>query len=106
MDHSGPCRRQHRRSTADLPVVLITTGYGSTTIASARTSDLSEGGMAVITGANLALKNTLSIEFKVPLDNVLLKLQAEVAHQRQGRYGLRFLAISEHQRDQLRKMLD
>jgi len=102
----GSCRRQHKRVSMELPIVLITTSYGTTTIASARTTDLSESGMGIVMGTPVRAKQSLSIELKVPLQSLILKMQAEVRHHREGQVGVEFTSMSPHQREQLLKLLD
>jgi len=90
----------------DLPIVLITTSYGTTTIASARTTDLSEGGMGIVLGTPVRPQQALSIELKIPLQSLVLKMQAEVKHHSESLVGIQFTSVSPHQREQLRKLLD
>jgi hypothetical protein len=104
------CRRAHERTAVDVPVILISTHRGTTSFHEARTADLCEGGMGVVTSAPLTAHQAISIEIVVPLANQLLKLNAVVKHQRACEalggdcYGLEFYAATEAQRKQLKRM--
>ena len=98
-------RRQHKRFGMEMPVVLIATAYGTTTISSGRTSDMSEGGMAVVTAATFQENQDISIEFKPPLESLLIKMRATVRHQAHNLYGLQFQSASEQQLAQLRRLM-
>jgi c-di-GMP-binding flagellar brake protein YcgR len=103
-------RRAFERTAVDLPVMLIATSRGTTTFHEARTADLSEGGIGLVTSAPLVPHQPISVEIIIPLANQLLKLNAVVKHQRAGEnkggdyYGLEFFAATEAQRKQIKRM--
>ena len=94
-----------RRSQERLEVSLEAVWDGSGSRA-ARITDLSEGGCFVDTIGEVNAGEVLT--FRVPLpDGNLLELTGEVAHQmRPVGFGLRFLQLSDEQREQLRQFLD
>jgi c-di-GMP-binding flagellar brake protein YcgR len=108
--HEQACRRAFERTAVDVPVMLISTHRGTTSFHEARTADLCEGGMGVVTSAPLTPHQSISIEIVVPLANQLLKLNAVIKHQRScpsmsgDCYGLEFYAATEAQRKQLKRM--
>jgi c-di-GMP-binding flagellar brake protein YcgR len=97
------CRRIYDRLLVHVPVVVISSAYGTTVISSGRTSDLSEAGMAVITAASLAPGQNVSIEFTIPSSNQKMKMQAVVRHKEQNLYGFEFAAPSISQKTQIHK---
>jgi hypothetical protein len=102
---SESCRRQHRRAAVDIPVVLIATAYGTTSIASARSRDLSEGGMRVATSASFREQQSVSLEFRGMNDATLLKLYGQIRYADANQYGIQFITPSEQQRKQIRNLL-
>jgi c-di-GMP-binding flagellar brake protein YcgR len=96
-------RRAFERLQVHVPVVVISSTYGTTVISSGRTSDLSEAGMAVITAASLAPGQNVSIEFSIPSTNQKMKIQAVVRHKEQNLYGFEFASPSNAQRTQIQK---
>jgi c-di-GMP-binding flagellar brake protein YcgR len=106
-DVSPPrCRRRHKRVSLELPVTLISTTYGTTNIVDARTVDVSESGLGVVSTSALPQRHPVSVEMKVPLQEMILKIAAEVLHRSDGRYGLRFLSLTEAQLNHLRRMVN
>jgi c-di-GMP-binding flagellar brake protein YcgR len=89
----------------DIPVVLIATAYGTTSISSARSYDLSEGGIRIATTANLQEQQSVSLEFKGLDDGVLLKLYGQIRHGENQHYGIQFITPSEQQRKEIRNLL-
>src|SRR5215813_8060477 len=106
MSLEGARRREHKRASLELPIVLITTSYGTTTIASGRSRDISEGGIGIITGAVLRERQPVSIEVKVPLENLMLKMHGEVRHYGSRQCGVQFTAMTDPQLEQLRKLMN
>jgi c-di-GMP-binding flagellar brake protein YcgR len=100
---SEATRRTHERVEVHVPVVVISSTYGTTVISSGRTSDLSEAGMAVITAASLAPGQNVSIEFTIPASNQKMKMQAIVKHKEQNLYGFEFGELSPAQRTQIHR---
>jgi len=106
------CRRTFERASVEIPVTLISINRGTTNLYEARTADLSEGGMGIVTSAPLVPNQPISIEFTVPLANQLLKLSAVVKHQFRldpdagdgDRYGLEFSAATTAQRNQIKRV--
>jgi c-di-GMP-binding flagellar brake protein YcgR len=103
-------RRAFERSFVDIPVTLISISRGTTNLYEARTADLSEGGMGLVTSAPLVPNQPVSIEFTIPLVNQLLKLTAIVKHQlaieagESDRYGLEFSQATVAQRNQIKRL--
>ena len=85
-------------------MVLIATAYGTTSIASAHSRDLSEGGIRVTTTASLRELQSVSLEFK-GTHNALLKLYGQVRYADADHYGIEFITPSEQQRREIRNLL-
>ena len=96
-------QRAFDRVEVHVPVVVISSSYGTTVISSGRTSDLSEAGMGIITAASLAPGQNVSIEFTIPTSNQKMKMQAVVKHKSQNLYGFEFAEASVAQRSQIQK---
>jgi hypothetical protein len=97
-------RRACERFRLALPIVLITSNYGTTVISKGRTSDLSEGGMRVHSDASLRDGQPVSVEFTLPLLSQLVKMRATVKHRSDDLYGLQFDQASEQQLHQIREL--
>jgi PilZ domain len=94
-----------RRSQERLEVCLdaVWDGSGSR---SARIADLSEGGCFVDTIGEAYTGELLTFHIQLP-DGNWLDLKGEVAHQmRPVGFGLRFVELSDEQREQLRQFLE
>jgi hypothetical protein len=89
----------------DIPVVLIATAYGTTSIASARSRDLSEGGVRVATTASLREQQSVSLEFKGSDASTVLKLYGQIRYADANQYGIQFITPSEQQRKEIRNLL-
>lgn len=94
-----------RRSQERLEVCLEAVWDGSGN-RSARITDLSEGGCYVDTTGETSTGELLSFRVQLP-DGNWLELTGEVAHQmRTVGFGLRFVEMSDEQREQLRQFLE
>jgi hypothetical protein len=98
-------RRGHPRTPIEIAVVLIATAYGTTSIFSGRTADLSEGGIRVSTSGKLRESQSVSLEFKIPDNPIPIKLYAQVRHAADTYYGMQFVTPSEQQLNQIRTVL-
>ena len=95
-----------RRSEKRLEVSLETVwdGTGSKKL-SARITDLSEGGCFVDTTGEAQIGERLTVRIQLP-DGNCLELTGEVAHEsRPIGFGLRFVDLSDEQREQLHSFL-
>ena len=86
-------------------MVLIATAYGTTSIFSGRSYDLSEGGIRVVTSGRLRESQSVSLEFKIPDTPVPMKMYAQVKYNHQNVYGMQFVTPSENQLNQIRTVL-
>ena len=94
-----------RRSEDRLEVRLDAVWDGSGNFL-ARITDLSEGGCFVDTTGEAALGERLTFGIELP-DGGQLELTGEVAHHmRPVGFGLRFVDLTDEQRDQLRSFID
>jgi PilZ domain-containing protein len=94
-----------RRSQERLDVSLdaVWDGHGSRP---ARITDLSEGGCFVDTTGEALIGERLTFRVQLPAGN-WLELKGEVAHRmRPVGFGLRFLDLSQEQREQLLSFID
>ena len=94
-----------RRSQERLEVCLEAVWDGSGN-RSARITDLSEGGCYVDTTGETLTGELLNFRVQLPNGN-WLELTGEVAHQmRTVGFGLRFVELSDEQREQLRQFIE
>jgi hypothetical protein len=98
-------RRNHPRTPIEIPVVLIATAYGTTSIFSGRSYDLSEGGIRVLTSGRLRESQSVSLEFKIPDNPVPMKMYAQVKYTSNEYCGMQFVTPSENQLNQIRSIL-
>ena len=91
-----PDRRAHRRVRLEAPVLIDARhSYGT-----ARCHDVSEGGIAVQLERPLAAGTRVDVYFELP-SGVAIELEAEVVRVEGTDLGLRFLALSEPEREAL-----
>lgn len=95
-------RRSQQRIDVSLETVWDGTGSRK---CSARVTDLSEGGCFVDTTGEAQIGERLTVRIQLP-DGNSLELTGEVAHEsRPIGFGLRFVDLSDEQREQLRSFL-
>lgn len=95
-------RRNEERLDVSLETVWDGTGSRK---CSARITDLSEGGCFVDTTGQAHIGERLTVRIQTP-DGGCLELTGEVAHEsRPIGFGLRFVDLSDEQREQLRSFL-
>jgi hypothetical protein len=106
MSQEGRSTRLHRRVPVEFPVVLICSHMGKARIEQGRAIDLGTGGMGIHTDARLREEQPISIEFTLPIEGVPLKVEAEIRHHMDGRYGLRFRYLSFEQANLLKRLIN
>ena len=95
-----------RRSEKRWDVCLDAVWDGKSGNYVARVTDLSEGGCYVDTLGEAQIGEVLSFKLQLP-DGEWLSLTGEVAHQSPPLgFGLRFVTLSEEQREKLHSILD
>jgi Tfp pilus assembly protein PilZ len=95
-------RRSEKR--IDVSLETVWDGTGSKRL-SARITDLSEGGCFVDTTGEAQIGERLTVRIQLP-DGNSLALTGEVAHEsRPIGFGLRFVDLSDEQREQLHSFL-
>ena len=92
------------RFPAEIPILVITRWNGTSKIIPGRCSDLSENGIRMTVPMPLVPGQTISVEFKVPISNQFLKLDAIVRHKCDNLCGCEFLDASPEQKMQFRRL--
>lgn len=96
--------RANERHKVVYPIVVVATRKGTTTIATGRTSDLSEDGMGVSLSNALLIGQQVTIEIPVPSEEQPVKVRAVVRYGKDERHGLQFDCITEDQKNQIRRL--
>ncbi|HEU4415232.1 MAG TPA: PilZ domain-containing protein [Candidatus Angelobacter sp.] len=68
-----------------------------------RTKDLGEGGLGATMAGSINIGEVVEVEFQLPRNNESLRLQAEVRYRQGFQYGLKFLHITDQQREFIRQ---
>ena len=84
-----PRTRRWQRHPVDLPVRVLVANTFSTTIIPGRSTELSEGGMALYAGVQLNPGDLMEVEFEIPCRSRMIA----VVRQRSGfSFGVEFAA--------------
>jgi hypothetical protein len=94
------------RFPATIPILVIARWNGTTKIVPGRCADLSENGIRLAVPMPLVPGQSISVEFKAPVSNQFLKLEAVVRHRCDQHCGCEFLDASPEQRLHFRKLAD
>ena len=70
-----------------------------------RTKDISEGGLGATVAGQLPHNEPIEVEFRLPVSFFTIKAKAEVRYNQGFQYGLRFLYMTETQREKIREAL-
>ena len=92
------------RFPAEIPILVIARWNGTTKIIPGRCADLSENGIRMTVPMPLVPGQSISLEFKVPISNQFLKLDAIVRHKCDNLCGCEFLDASPEQKLQFRRL--
>lgn len=110
MDPKEPTAQPHspiraiERHKVVYPILVIATQKGTTTIATGRTTDLSEGGMAVSLSSAFLLGQLVTVEIPVPSEEHPVKVRAVVRYGNDDRHGFQFDGITEEQKSRIRRL--
>ncbi len=96
--------RRWQRLRLDIPVCLITGTPDRVLFISARFKDVSEDGVAIFAGAELAIDSEVQLEFTPPSDQGPLRVRAIVRNRRDYAYGLEFLPRDARETETLLKL--
>jgi hypothetical protein len=89
IDKAGIRRRQRRR--LNIPVCLIVERPDKVLLVNARFRDISDDGVAIFAGVELAIDSEVQLEFTPPFYRGPLRVRAVVRNRRKYVYGLEFL---------------
>ena len=98
--------RAFLRFPAEIPILVIARWNGTTKIVPGRCADLSENGIRLAVPIPLVPGQSISIEFKVPVSNQFLKLDAVVRHKCDYHCGCEFVDASQEQKLQFRRLAE
>jgi hypothetical protein len=95
---SKPTTREHARFALDLRLIVRTATrvYG-------RTRDISETGLGATVPEDLALGDTMELEFELPESAEPLTLIARVSYRHGFHYGFKFISPTARQIQQIRR---
>ncbi len=83
--------RRWQRLRLDIPVCLVIGAPDKVQLVSARFKDVSEDGVAIFAGIELAIDTDVQLEFTPPFNRGPLRVRAVVRNRRDYAYGLEFL---------------
>ena len=89
IEKAGIRRRQRLR--LNIPVCLVVERPDKVLLVSARFRDISDDGVAVFAGVELAIDSEVQLEFTPPFHRGPLRVRAVVRNRREYVYGLEFL---------------
>jgi c-di-GMP-binding flagellar brake protein YcgR len=96
--------RRHQRATLDIRVVWVE-GRGSTVRgAVGRACDISEGGISAVLPVRIPLGEVSELQFSLPGIREPFRTRVVVRSSDGFRYGFEFLALSQAQRDAIRRV--
>jgi c-di-GMP-binding flagellar brake protein YcgR len=98
-------RRRHPRHRADFPVVIKIFTNDEYQQMEGHCNDLSEAGMGVLSAAELAVGEVVSLKFPPPGSSESWEQRAVVRQRRGYHYGFEFISISSEQVAFLRNQL-
>ena len=83
--------RRGQRLLLNIPVCLVVERPDKVLFVSARFRDISDDGMAIFAGVELAIDSEIQVEFTPPYNKGPLRVRAVVRNRRKYVYGLEFL---------------
>ena len=101
-----PGSRKYPRYPVDMRIAVQIFRSGETTSLWGRSNELGEDGVGGTLTGELEVGEVVSMELSLPLTAYPLKLRALVRYRIGLRHGFEFLAISEQQRDVLRRVCE
>ncbi len=97
---SSSAERRWQRHKLDLPIRLILRRDGNTTsIISARGSEVSEGGMLVFAGTELKTGDEIAVEFTPPFSSEPIRVRAVIRNRAGYKYGAEFLSLNSEEKE-------
>ncbi len=97
---SSSAERRWQRHKLDLPIRLILRRDGNTTsIISARGSEVSEGGMLVFAGTELKTGDEIAVEFTPPFSSEPIRVRAVIRNRAGYKYGTEFLSLNPEEKE-------
>ena len=96
--HPWTLPRAHSRYLLDLRIVVRTK---ETLIG--RTKDIAEGGLGATIPGNINVGETVELELQLPDAKEPLKLNAEIRYRQGFQYGLKYVQITEQQKEMIRR---
>lgn len=101
--HNG---RRFRRYLIDIRITAHVFRSGATTALWGRSSELGEDGIGGTLTGEVEPGEVVSMELTLPLSACPMKLRALVRYRRGLQHGFEFLAVTQEQRDMLRRVCE
>lgn len=83
--------RRWRRHKLSVPIRVILSQPGKTTLTDGRGNELSEGGLALTAGVELKVGDQIMVEFTPPYSSCPIRVAGIVRNREGYRYGVEFL---------------
>jgi len=95
--------RRYSRRDIDVRIKIALNNNGVQTFVYGRGNDIAEGGMAAYISMEMSVGSRLKLEVQLPYSQQPLKIGATVRNRYGFRYGLEFTAMSDKDREIIRR---
>ncbi len=95
--------RRWTRNRVDVPIRIILQKAGNSRIINGRGKEISEGGMAVFVGEEIAMGEKIQVEFTPPYGHPI-RVNGIVRNRLGYRYGMEFLFVNEQEEANVKKL--
>ena len=95
--------RRYSRRDIDVRIKIALNNNGVQTFVYGRGNDIAEGGMAAYISMEMSIGSRIKLEVQLPYSQQPLKIGATVRNRHGFRYGLEFTAVSDQDRETIRR---
>jgi len=96
--------RRWPRYKIDVPVRAVIHKPDRTLIRDGRGTEMSEGGMCLMTGAELGVGEEIEVEFTPPYSGKPIRVRSEVRNRNGYRYGVEFVPEGKKERSEVARL--
>ena len=96
--------RRWQRYKVNVPIRVIVFRAMTASIFDGRGTSLSEGGMALLAGAELKPGDEVAVEFTPPFSSPPIRVGAKICNRTGYHYGVEFLAVDNSQRQSVAQL--
>ncbi len=101
---TGPDQRRNARYRMDVRIRAMVPKDGKRAAVHGRANDISESGMAMFLPHVLQPNERIEVEFTLPYSRQPLLVGVLVRHRNGYRYGVEFVTLTAHQRDEIGRL--